>query len=276
MKHFIYIIICTAFFFNKTVLAQQWEVGAHAGITGFMGDINPSNPLYFKSGFGGINTTYNINSTWGFQLSYNYIHLHATDFDDKNSYRHARDQAFSNKVNEISLRANFNFFRFIAGRELNKYTPYIFAGLTGITHNPYVKLKEGGTIKLKDLELQENNNIRKTALTIPFGVGFKYNMKGPWSLGAEIGYRTSFNNDLDNVSNNYPNADQVNNIMENPNTTPGGLSPNSWLAIAFPTGKNPADYYGKPKGDGGTRDGYMTAGITLTFTFISPRCYWWN
>lgn len=281
MKHFICIIICTAFFFNKTVLAQQWEVGAHAGITGFMGDINPSNPLYFKSGTGGINTTYNLNPTWGFQLSYNYIHLHASDFDDKNAYRSARGQSFSNKVNEVSLRANFNFFRFIAGRELNRYTPYIFAGLAGITHNPYVKFKDGETIKLADLQLQENNNISKTALAIPFGIGFKYNIKGPWSLGAELGYRTAFNNDLDNISSNYPNKDQAEGVRGNletntPPNPPPGLTSQEWFAIAFPTGENPADYYGKPRGDGGKRDGYMTAGITLTFTFISPRCYWWN
>lgn len=270
-------IIGIAFFALKPAYAQQWEIGTHAGITGFMGDVNPSNPLYYESGTGGINATFNFNSTWGLQLSYNYVHLYASDFKDKDPYRHARGHSFSNKVNELSLRANFNFFRFIPGRELNRYTPYLFAGIAGITQNPYVRFTNGNTINLQDLELQKNNNISKTAIAIPFGVGFKYNIKGPWSIGAELGYRTAFNNDIDNISNNYPaSAKDAEDAAERVHAKYPEIDPTWWNAIAFPANSNPADYYGKAKGDGGPRDGYMTAGVTLTFTFISKRCYWWK
>lgn len=258
--------------------AQQWEIGANAGATGFMGDINPTSPFYFQSAGGGLNVNYNLNSTWGFQLSYNFLHLHGSDYDDKDPYRLARGQMFSNKVNELSLRANFNFFKFIPGQELNRYTPYLFAGLGVMKHNPYVVLTGGDKVNLEDLKLQEHSDISKMALVIPFGAGFKYNIKGPWSIGAEIGYRTAFNDNIDNVSNSYHRdvvtADAAAVAAE---AATGGLVGRPlWDNLAFPDGANPADYYGKQKGNGKTRDGYMTAGVTLTFTFISKDCYWWK
>lgn len=192
--------------------AQEWEIGANAAATGFMGDINTSNPFYFKSAGGGLNLTRNFNPTWGLQASYQFLHVRAFDSDSNDPYQRARGDGFENRINELSVRGNFNFFKFIAGRASNRYSPYLFAGFAAFIHRP------------------QQSGARAFALAIPFGAGFKYNIKGPWSIGTEAAYRTAFTDDIDSI-------------------TDGNAKPN---------------------------DSYMTAGLTLTYTFISKRCYWWN
>lgn len=238
-----------------------------------MGDINPTNPFYFKSLGAGLSLVHNFNPTWGIQASYQYIHLNGSDLDSRDPYLNARGQLFSNNVNELSIRANFNFFKYIVGRQANRYTPYIFAGVAGIIHNPYVYSSNGTTHYLEDLHLQEDNEIRKFALAIPFGVGFKYNVKGPWSIGAELGYRTVFNDNIDNISNNYPIRSQYPSTYASqyPEMTVAW-----WEAVAYPNTGSPETYEGKARGNGRPNDGYVTAGITLTYSFISKKCYSWN
>ncbi|MFD1768993.1 type IX secretion system protein PorG [Sphingobacterium suaedae] len=256
--------------------AQRWELGAQLAATGFMGDINPTNPLYMKSVGGGMHLTYNFNPTWGIQSSYHYIHLKASDHDSNDPYRYARRQYFDNNVHELSFRANFNFFRFIAGGNPKRYTPYLFAGLAGFAHTPYIRLENGVRYSLPKLKLQEDNRFKKIGMAVPFGFGFKYNMQGSWSIGAEIHYRVAFNDYLDNISNRYPIH----------TTEPTGLPTelyhiqeangrSLWQELAFPAG-NIENYAGKKKGNSRAQDGYMTAGVTVSYTLISRKCNWWN
>lgn len=244
-------------------------MGASFASTGFMGDINPTNPFYFKSGGGGIQAKYNFNPTWGVQASLSYLHLNATDLDSKDPYRYARGRHFKNHIGEFGLRGEFNFFKFIAGRETTKHTPYLFAGLAGLIHNPYVTLSNGNQQSLETLKLQADERpLQKMAISIPFGIGFKYNIRGPWSVGAEMGYRWALSDQLDNIYDFYPTTD----------TAPSGNFPytsDEWRNMAFPQG-NYADYYSRAIGDTRSFDGYMTAGVTLTYTIISKKCYWWN
>lgn len=281
MKRLFYSILTLSTLLWGNAYAQQWEVGVHGGATGFMGDVNPDNPFYLKNAGGGFFVKRNLNSTWGVQLGYSYLRLHANDKDDSDPYRNARGHFFYNNVHELAARADFNFFRFIPGQSINRYTPYLFAGLAVIKHNPYVNFKDAKKINLDDLQLQVDDagdpiKTKKIAIALPIGAGFKYNISGPWSVGAEIGYRTAFNNNLDNISGNYPLSAEV------PKGLPADFHPSTeqpvnllWQNIAFPNGDFDT-YKGKAKGHGRKRDGYMTAGFTLTYTFIDKRCYWWK
>ena len=274
-----------AFFALSTLLcgkvhAQQWEIGVHGAATGFMGDINPDNPLYFKNAGGGFFVKRNLNSTWGIQVAYNYLRLQGNDKDASDPYRQLRGRSFYNNAHELSARADFNFFRFIPESGVNRYTPYLFAGLAVVKHNPYVNFQQEGKKNLADLMLQVDQagnaiTINKIALAIPIGGGFKYNISGPWTIGAEIGYRTAFNNNLDNISGYYPLSGEAPTELDKDFTDKRPDGSSYWQNIAFPNG-DVENYKGKAIGHGRKRDGYMTAGFTLTYTFIDRRCYWWK
>lgn len=256
------------------VYAQQYEFGVSAVGTGYMGDINTTNPLYFKNLGAGLFAKYNLNSTWGVKLGYNHLYISGNDQD----FNNPRNLWFSNRLSELALTAEFNFFRYIAGRELNRYTPYLIAGIAGIKHDPYVNYNSE-KVFLRPLQLEADEagapvTYSKFALTVPVGVGFKYNIKGPWSLGAEVIYRTVLNDYIDGVSKYYLNPEKDSRIPD-PNNIDMTQEELRLLSLADPSGKLEINK-GKARGDGKKFDGYMTAGITLTYTLISKRCYWWQ
>ncbi|MDR2283389.1 MAG: DUF6089 family protein, partial [Sphingobacterium sp.] len=109
------------------IYAQQYEFGVSGVGTGYMGDINTATPFYFKNLGGGLFAKYNFNPTWGVRLGYNHLYLSGSDQDFKSANQKQRNFQFNNTLSELALTAEFNFFKYIAGRELNRYTPYIVA-----------------------------------------------------------------------------------------------------------------------------------------------------
>ncbi len=256
--------------------AQQYEFGVSGVGTGYMGDINVSNPFYLKNLGFGLFTKYNFNPTWGIRLGYSHLYLSARDQDFKNLNQKLRNLQFNNTVSELAVTAEFNFFRYIAGRELNRYTPYILAGVAGIMHAPYVNY-DAKKVLLNELYLEADKGgnpltFSKFAVAIPLGVGFKYNIKGPWSVGAEAVYRTVLSDNIDGVSQYYLSPDKV----KLPNPNKNELDINDVLFLADPSAGKLQINQGTARGDGKKFDGYMTAGLTLTYTIISKKCYWWQ
>lgn len=245
------------------VYAQQYEFGVSGVTTGYMGDINSTNPFYFKNLGGGLFAKYNFDPTWGVKIGFNHLYISGSDTD----FKETRGLFFNNQVSELALTGEFNFFKYIPGRQLNRYTPYVIGGIAVIKHDPYITLR-GIKTPLEPLKLEEDENknpvsYSKFTVAIPVGVGFKYNIKGPWSIGAEIVYRTVLSDNIDNVSQYYPTPklEKVNH--------------DDWEYLADPSNKLTLNS-GKARGDGKKLDGYMTAGITLTYTIISKKCYWWQ
>lgn len=258
------------------VHAQQYEFGVSGVGTGYMGDINTTNPFYFKNLGAGLFAKYNFNPTWGIRLGYNHLYLSGSDRDFNNANQKQRNFQFNNTLSELALTAEFNFFKYIAGRELNRYTPYIVAGVAGIMHDPYVNYGSK-KIRLRELELEadEKGNavtFSKFALSIPIGAGFKYNIKGPWSIGAEVIYRTVLSDNIDAVSQYYLSPGNISARTSIPN----GLTKEDLTFLADPSDGKLMINGGRARGDGKNFDGYMTAGVTLTYTIISKKCYWWQ
>ncbi len=157
------------------------------------------------------------------------------------------------------------------------YTPYIFAGLGVVSFDPkwYVPSTSGGPpqkVRLREIRTEyhvtENADpYAKYAYSIPFGAGFKYNLRGPWSIGVELGYRLTLTDYLDDVSGNYPLAP--------PPTLPANISAAQWQYLAY--GVDPAaGLPGTQRGDGRAHDSFMTAGITLSYTIFKGGCPEWQ
>lgn len=263
-------------FILSSVYAQQYEFGVSGVGTGYMGDLNSTNPFYFKNIGAGLFAKYNFNPTWGVRIAYNHLYLFGDDQDFKNLNQKQRNLQFNNQISEFAITGEFNFFKYIAGRQLNRYTPYLIGGIAAIMHDPYVNYG-ARKIPLRELELEadESGNpvkFSKFALSVPIGVGFKYNIKGPWSIGAEAIYRTVMSDNIDAVSQYYWSPDNISARTSIPN----GLNKDDLTFLADPSGEQLVINQGKARGDGKKFDGYMTAGITLTYTIISKKCYWWQ
>ena len=106
-----------------------------------------------------------------------------------------------------------------------------------------------------------SDRYKRRALSIPYGAGYKYNVAGNWNLITELGYRTAFSDNLDDVSGKYPD------YLINPPSFYGLDGLLSDPSVTPVTGRA-----GFQRGDFRNRDTYMFLGISLTYTFVSQKC----
>jgi len=154
------------------------DYGILAGISSYLGDINPSRLLYSPSLAGGIFYRYNLHPRQALRTSLIYGGLKANDLDFRNSFQTARAASFSGSVGECALQFEFNFFPYSTAGKRWDYTPYIAAG-AGIAF------------------------VNTTSFTyvpvIPFSLGFKINIYKNMGLEAEYGFRKTFYDNFDGL-----------------------------------------------------------------------------
>lgn len=244
------------------VSAQSWEIGGFAGSSGYMGDINPADPLKFTDLAFGAQLKRNIDPYWSFKLNAMHGKIRADDAASASEYQRQRNLNFYSGITEAGLQVEFNFFNYIPGVSKKKYTPYLFTGVAGVMFNPKT-MYNGAEYQLADYDT-EGVDYKTYAVAVPYGAGIKYNLTGSWNLIGEIGYRTAFTDYLDDLSSIYPDKNMLMN--------------NDARALSDRSGENTGIYYGAAgtqRGDFRKRDTYMFAGISLTYTFVSQKCYSW-
>jgi hypothetical protein len=244
--------------------AQTWEVGGFAGSSGYMGDINPLKPYKFTDlALGGL-VKRNIDGYWSFKLSATRGTIRSDDAKSSSAQQQQRNLNFYSALTEVSLQTEFNLFNYLPGilpmAGGRRFSPFLFTGVGGVLFNPKTNLD--GTVYELPKYVTESADLsgayKKYAVTIPYGAGVKYNIKGNWNLVGELGYRTAFTDYLDDVSGKYPEL-----IALDPNDPKRDLSDPSNLQIGLP---------GTQRGDFRKKDTYMFAGFSLTYTFVSRKC----
>jgi Domain of unknown function (DUF6089) len=162
------------------------DYGVFAGVSSYLGDINPNRLLYSPLPAGGIFYRYNLHPRQALRTSIFFGGLRANDLDFKNSFQTARAASFSGTVGEWALQFEFNFLPFTTQGKLWDYTPYFAAG-AGIAF------------------------INTTTFTyvpvIPFSFGFKVNIYKNMGLEAEYGFRKTFYDNFDGLKDLVAQSD---------------------------------------------------------------------
>lgn len=239
--------------------AQTWETGLSAGAAGYMGDINQKDPLKFTDPAFGVLVRRNFDGYWSARLNFTHGGIRGDDAESSSAYQKNRNLNFRSELSELSLLLEFNLFNYQPG-ELPSYgvrrlSPFLFTGIAGIHFNPVTDY-EGNEVELQPVQT-EDVSYKRYALSIPYGAGVKYNIKGNFNLTGEIGYRTAFTDYLDDISGKYPDF----------NVTGGASSMRRFLSDPSMTAVP-----GSQRGDFRPRDTYMFAMISLTYTFVPVRC----
>lgn len=237
--------------------AQTWEIGGYLGAAGYMGDLNQHNASKFSGPAGGIFVKRNFNPYLGLKLGLNLGLIQGADSLSVNGWEHNRNLSFKTQLTELSLSGEFNFMEYIPSISKNVYTPYIFAGVAITEYNPQAKYL-GQYYELRTLQT-EGRSYGSSTIAAPFGIGIKYNVAGKISIGAELGYRLAFTDYLDDVSGLYANKTTLSSPLS------VALSDRSLSGSATA---------GSQRGDLRPRDTYLFAGFTISYTFISQKCYY--
>lgn len=153
----------------------------------------------------------------------------ANEADTQNGvFRHRRNLSFRNRIKEFSIVAMFDLFQnqstYISRV---KWTPYTYIGFACFFHNPQAKApatdlngnplpQAGKWVDLQPLGTEgqhaklnpgdANYGIKpyhKFQPAIPFGIGARFRFNELIDFAAEIGFRYTFTDYLDDVSRNY-------------------------------------------------------------------------
>lgn len=251
-------------FFGMASFAQRFEVGAHAGGSSYLGDLNQYNPLKISGIEAGAFLKLNLDPHWAIGFHYTYGEVKGNDASSNNAQFRERNLSFFTPLNEFSLMADFNLFDMFAYNGRRRFTPFIFAGVGAVIFEPKAKY-QGETYKLRLYFTEgQQQSYKNYAITIPYGVGTKYKLNDSWTLFSQIGFRTALTDYIDDVSGLYPD--------------PSAWTRNQGLSSAFSdrSGEKTGVYIGEPgtqRGDLRKRDTYMFVGIGISYTFVSQKCF---
>jgi len=246
----------------KAADAQTMEVGVNAGGSGYMGDLNPRNPLTVSGIAFGAFVKRNLDPYWAIGLHYNYGKIKDNDFSSSDASFRSRNLNFSTPLHELSLQVDFNFLEYFAGGGTKNFSPYIYTGLGGVLFNPKA-VYQGQEYELRYYQT-EGKSYKNYALSIPYGVGIKYRISDNLGIFTQIGYRTAHTDYLDDVGDRYPMMDVYGKIdNDHPKTI--NLSDPSQL----PRNINP----GGQRGDYVKRDTYFFIHVGISYTFLSDKCF---
>ena len=246
--------------FMSITVKGQLEVGAFAGGSFYMGDLNPNVPFRQTNPAFGILARYNLNSRWVARLSgYQGI---LTGDDDVTNFLPERSLSFKSGISELAGIMEFHFLPYFNGSMKEYWTPYLFGGAAMLYHRPQRNEKDlrdfgtEGQNNRGDLPATENRDeYSYFVLSIPFGMGVKYSFSERISATVEWGMRKTFTDYLDDVSQTY-----YLNVLSGDNTN-NDVSQEE-IEYSDPLLNHNAMMQ---RGNSKTNDWYSFAGITLTY-----------
>jgi hypothetical protein len=226
--------------------AQKTELGLHAGASTYYGDLAPSVSLNEIHPAFGFFMRRNLSNTWAIRTELNRYTVSGND--NNFAYNAARNLSFQSHINEAAMVIEFNYLKYGPYVLDKKYTSYVYAGIAGFNYNPQANLR-GVWYDLRDYRT-EGVSYNTLALAIPFGIGFKYMASKKFAFECQLGFRRTFTDYLDDVSNVYP--DVVNRFEQS------GLIGATLTDRSIEKTGTPGYKLGYKRGDPNTKDWYMS------------------
>ncbi len=285
------------------------SIGISLNALNYYGDLAPS-PSSFstdlsftKPGFG-ISYTHRFGPRYSLMAQFMFATIKGSDAEsaDKGDlsngiYRYQRNLSFRNQIKELSVVAIFDLFendQTYMSRV--KWTPYAYLGIAAFMHNPQAiapakdlqgnPLPEAGNyVDLEPLGTEgQHSNLASTdanygikpysllQIAIPFGLGARFRLNDVMDLSADVGFRYTFTDYLDDVSANYVDLTKLSSPLAQAmsyRTNELAGYPTDPKASGIP-GVNVQAGYGSEHPDnkrGGKKDNdiYMVTSIRLTY-----------
>ena len=219
-------IVLILVLFSASLQAQSYEIGVFAGGANNIGDVGRTSYLLPSDiAFGGL-FKWNKSKRYAWRASIIYGKFKADDAKSNLSSRQQRGYAIGNSLLEASAGLEFNFVEYNLHKLGPAFTPYLYSGISYFRYD-YNYFDAGQLV---------NINQRDGAFAIPMTVGLKMRISQNFIIGAEIGARYTFTDNLD------------------------GSNPENSNFVDFQFGNIFSD------------DWYVFSGVTFTYTFGKISC----
>ena len=193
-------------FLTVNALGQpSLDVGVFGGVGTYFGDMTKVdfqksiNPAY-----GGF-VRYNFNPRYGLRFNVLNGSIGADGEFESNPFTFKKD------VLDISIQFEFNYLKYIVGDKITPWSTYLFGGI-GMQLYKYENRKTelASFVDPSYFANDRSYGSIKTP-TIPFGLGFKFNLSKRFGIGYELGFRKTFSDKLDDLDDplSYTNADDI-------------------------------------------------------------------
>ena len=245
--------------------AQNFHFSGRLGLAGYQGDLKEKTiTLSQLKLMGSLGVQYDLSEHITARTYVTLASLHADDKKGNTAMRQ-RNLNFNSKIADWELTGQYSFF------DLNEHwwTPYIFAGI-GIYHfNPYTKDTGGTKYLLQSLSTEGEGfmpgvkNYKLTQFSVPIGFGAAYAINEDTRIGIEFGYRKTFNDYLDDVSNVYVDKASLQNAR-GPKAVELAYRGNEVQAGSYPAG-------GIIRGNPNNKDGYYYIALTYTVRYFFDK-----
>ncbi len=192
------------------------EIGIAVGVSNYYGDLQPK--FWASNGYqpmGGILYKYFLNPRVGLRTGVSYTNLSAGDSLSGIPVNRARNLSFATHLFEMHGALELNFLPIEVMH--HKVTPYIFGGISAFYFNPYAHDVNDNKIFLRPLSTEgqglpmypDRKQYSLVNMAFPFGGGFKFFIGKTIMLNAELGFRYTNTDYLDDVSKSYVNLDTL-------------------------------------------------------------------
>ncbi|TDH23095.1 hypothetical protein EXU57_18770 [Segetibacter sp. 3557_3] len=251
---------------------QEGEFGVAVGAGHYFGDLNTRAALNRPKFSAGAFFRKQFGNYIGVKLAANYARLGYSDVYSENEIQKRRNLSFNSNIWEVSLSGDFNFFKFYPGISGFTYTPYVSLGVGVFSYDPYAYLGDQkyflraiGTEGQGSALYPERKAYGSMGVCFPVAVGFKYNVSPSVNMFAEVGYRFTNADYLDDVSMTY--APDAFSPLPNGSPSIGQLLSDRSYETGVPIGiKN------RQRGNSQQKDAYVLAQIGVSFNISSYRC----
>lgn len=187
------VLFMVAFLAVEALGQQSVDIGIMGGAGTYFGDMTK------------IEMNKSINPAYGGFLRFNFNPRYALRFNVINSTMGAQGEFeskpwdFNKNVLDISLHFEFNYLKYIVGDRETHWSTYLFGGLGMQTYT--YKRDDARLSGIVDPSYFANADFSGSVIspTIPFGLGFKYNLSRRWGIALEGGLRKSFSDKLDDL-----------------------------------------------------------------------------
>jgi hypothetical protein len=204
-------ILSLALLLPALVHAQKHhEAGLSFGVANYTGDLQDR--IFPSSGFHPlIGASYKIFMTprVGLRFGATFTSISGADSLSDIKANFERNLNFTSRVIEAHGGLEYNFWPI--DRVRSRISPYVFAGIGVFYSNPFTNGMNGEKVFLKHLSTEgqglptypDRKPYSNVNVSFPFGAGMKFLVNKTLVISAEMGFRPTTTDYLDDVSNTY-------------------------------------------------------------------------
>jgi hypothetical protein len=258
-------LVVTTFLLAFSSHAQYNEIGVFGGGTNFLGDVGNQAASLPQGWVAGISFRHRFDYHYGIRAQASMGTLANNDASSSWVSKQERNLSFQSSIWEVSLMLEINFLEFVTGSKKKNHSPYLFGGIALFGFNPQAQYTDGEWYDLQPLGTEgQGTNLNATGkyglagISMPFGMGYRWSVGPSISIAAEIGFRSTSTDYIDDTGGTYVN------------TTALAAQSGDIAAYFSDRSLSDTDKTGYARGNDQHNDWYVFSGIHIYFA-LTPK-----